>query len=133
VQTLDYYPYGGIRVSTSTGTANSARKYIGQFADQSGLDYLNARYYESARGQFKSQDPVFWEIGLADDGRRALANPQYVNSYAYSSDNPVTTKDPSGRAVGADDAIAFGAGGTVNVGAYTVGSFLTGQPLTFGG
>jgi hypothetical protein len=44
---------------------------------------------------------VFWEIGLTDDGRRALANPQYANSYAYSSDNPITTKDPSGR-VGLD-------------------------------
>lgn len=99
VQTLDYYPYGGIRVSSSTSTANSARKYIGQFYDQnSGLDYLNARYYESSRGQFISQDPVFWEIGLTPDGKKALANPQFVNSYAYSSDNPITTKDPNGRA-----------------------------------
>src|SRR5215472_9952585 len=60
VQTLDYYPYGAARISTSVGGADSARKYIGQFADQSSLDYLNARYYDSARGQFVSEDPVFW-------------------------------------------------------------------------
>jgi RHS repeat-associated protein len=58
---------------------------------------LNARYYESARGQFISQDPVFWEIGLSQDGRNALSNPQALNSYSYASDNPITNKDPSGR------------------------------------
>jgi RHS repeat-associated protein len=97
VQTIDYYPYGAIRVSTSTGAADSARKFIGQFVDTSGLDYLNARYYESARGQFISQDPVFWEIGLSQDGRNALSNPQALNSYGYASDNPITNKDPLGR------------------------------------
>jgi RHS repeat-associated protein len=97
VQTLDYYPYGATRISSSVGGADSARKYIGQFADISGLDYLNARYYESARGQFISQDPVFWEIGLSKDGKNALTNPQALNSYAYANDNPIVGKDPSGR------------------------------------
>jgi RHS repeat-associated protein len=55
VQTLDYYPYGAARISA--GVDASARKYIGQFADQSNLSYLNARYYEGNRGQFLSQDP----------------------------------------------------------------------------
>jgi RHS repeat-associated protein len=58
---------------------------------------LNARYYESTRGQFISQDPVFWEIGLSQDGKNALSNPQALNSYGYASDNPITNKDPSGR------------------------------------
>ena len=59
VQTLDYYPYGTTRISTNVGGADSARKYIGQFADASNLDYLQPRYYEGSRGQFLSQDPVF--------------------------------------------------------------------------
>jgi uncharacterized protein RhaS with RHS repeats len=42
VQTLDYYPYGATRINTNTGCADAARKYIGQFSDQSTLDYLNA-------------------------------------------------------------------------------------------
>src|SRR6266436_794321 len=58
---------------------------------------LNARYYESGRGQFISQDPVFWEIGLTNDGKSALLNPQALNSYGYANDNPITNKDPSGR------------------------------------
>lgn len=32
VQALDYYPYGGTRISTNSGT-NEKRKYIDQFAD----------------------------------------------------------------------------------------------------
>ena len=44
VQTLDYYPYGATRISVATST-NEKRKYIDQFSDDSGLSYLNARYY----------------------------------------------------------------------------------------
>jgi RHS repeat-associated protein len=97
VQTLDYYPYGGTRISS--GQNAESRRYIGQFADQNNLDYLNARYYAPAQGQFISQDPVFWEIGLTQDGRNALLNPQVLNSYGYSADNPITSKDPTGRCV----------------------------------
>jgi RHS repeat-associated protein len=93
---LDYYPYGSTRISVATST-NEKRKFIGQFVDDSTLSYLNARYYDESRGQFLSQDPVFWEIGLTNDGRKALSNPQYVNAYGYSSDNPITGKDPTGR------------------------------------
>jgi uncharacterized protein RhaS with RHS repeats len=56
-QTLDYYPYGATRISTGQNAAR--RQYIGQFADQSTLDYLNARYYDSSRGQFLTQDRLF--------------------------------------------------------------------------
>ena len=49
------------------------------------------------RGQFISQDPVFWEIGLTQDGKNALSSPQALNSYGYAGDNPITNKDPNGR------------------------------------
>jgi len=89
VQTLDYFPYGATRVSTATST-NEKRKYIGQFTDDnSGLSYLNARYYDSGRGQFLSQDPVFW-------AKQNLSDPQSINVYSYALDNPITRKDPSG-------------------------------------
>src|SRR5260370_13445120 len=58
VQTLDYYPYGATRVSVATST-NEKRKWIDRFADQSGLAYLQARYYSSHQHQFPSQDPIF--------------------------------------------------------------------------
>jgi RHS repeat-associated protein len=72
VQTLDFYPYGGTRVSVSTSTAEK-RKFIGQFSDDSGLYYLNARFYNPNQGQFVSQDPVFWELGLTQDGKNGCA------------------------------------------------------------
>ena len=98
VQTLDYYPYGSTRINTSVGGANSARKYIGLFSDDAtNLIYANARYLDPNRGQFLSQDPVFWEVGLTRDGRNVLANPQALTSYGYANGNPITNKDAEGR------------------------------------
>ncbi|KYK50150.1 hypothetical protein A1D31_39320 [Bradyrhizobium liaoningense] len=88
-QTLDYYPYGSERISTGQGTT---RHYIGEEADSlAGLSYLNARYYSGTRGQFLSQDPMFWS--LATD---LLTDPQQLNSYSYARNNPVNLADPSG-------------------------------------
>jgi RHS repeat-associated protein len=74
VQTLSYFPYVSLRITSATST-NERRKYIGQFSDDSGLSYLNARYYDSGRGQFTSEDPVFWEIGITKDEKSILAQP----------------------------------------------------------
>jgi RHS repeat-associated protein len=62
VQTLDYYPYGSTRISSATST-NERRKFIGQFADDSTLNDLQARYYDAGRGQFLSEDPIFLTLG----------------------------------------------------------------------
>ena len=97
LQTLDYFPYGATRISTNVGSADSARKFIGQFADTSSLDYLNARYYDPSRGQFISQDPVFLEIGRGRTENKVLTNPQVLNSYSYAAANPIINKDPLGR------------------------------------
>ncbi len=87
-QALDYYPYGSQRITNGVYTA--PRTYIGEIGDQSTqLQYLNARYYDPQRGQFLSQDPVFW-------GSQNLSNPQSFNSYSYAENNPVNRKDPSG-------------------------------------
>jgi RHS repeat-associated protein len=61
-ETLDYYPYGSNRIADRTG-GNEKRRFIGQFSDDSGLSYLQARYYDSARGQFLSEDRSFLAIG----------------------------------------------------------------------
>jgi RHS repeat-associated protein len=93
VQLLDYYPYGATRVATSTYPTNEKRQYIDQFSDaQTGLNYLNARYYEGQRGQFLSQDPVFW------GSKQNLADPQSLNVYSYANDNPINRSDPAGLA-----------------------------------
>jgi len=51
---LDYYPYGTIRLDQQVGgflTYAEQRKYIGQEYDaDTGLNYLNARYYSATNG-----------------------------------------------------------------------------------
>jgi RHS repeat-associated protein len=92
VQTLDYYPFGEKRINH--GNTTSQRQFIGEeFDSQSNLNYLNARYYDAARGQFLSEDPVFWE----ESSNQSLGNPQSLNSYSYSDNNPINRSDPSGR------------------------------------
>src|SRR3990167_7280160 len=98
-KTVNYiYDSSGQRIQSVSGgvTTTYPSKYYN--IDSNGkvtkLNYLNARYYDSNRGQFISQDPVFWEIGQTKDGRKALLNPQTQNSYSYAGNNPVTYKDP---------------------------------------
>src|SRR5882762_2086661 len=115
VQTLDYYPYGATRVSVATST-NEKRKYIDQFVDDSGLSYLNARYYNPTQGQFIAQDPMFLAVGnpnqlrqlSQDDQQKFLSDPQRLKSYSYGQDNPITNKDPQGLW-----AFRFGIAGTI--------------------
>jgi RHS repeat-associated protein len=68
---------------------------------------MQARYQNPIRGQFISQDPVFWAVGdpealklLANQDQQVyLLNPQQLNSYSYANNNPVTLSDPNGRIV----------------------------------
>ena len=98
VTTKDYYPFGSVRVNT--GSASLARGYIGQFEDGNNISYLNNRYYQSDRGQFLSQDPVFRAIGTPEVERLAGAaiftDPQQLNSYSYARNNPIRYIDPLG-------------------------------------
>jgi RHS repeat-associated protein len=97
-QTLDYYPFGAVRIDEGNNTTD--RKYIGErLDDESDLSYLNARYYDSSRGQFISQDPVF--VNLINDKRSkyVLLDPQLANSYSYSRNNPIGLKDDSGELI----------------------------------
>jgi RHS repeat-associated protein len=107
VDDVEYYPYGETRLNQPTYPTNAQRQYIAQFKDGNSLNYLNARYYDSSRGQFESEDPVFLALGDGSAVKRvaqqsqevALANPQTLNSYSYAGDNPVTMSDPTGKFV----------------------------------
>lgn len=102
VETTDYSAYGGER--TRLGS-QSKRKYIGEVYDSgTGYNYLNARYYDSTRGQFISQDPMFWDMP-----KGFLLDPQSQNSYSYARNNPVNLKDPSGKDFGAGELILLSA------------------------
>jgi len=98
VQTLDYYPYGATRISS--GQNAETRQYIGQFSDQSGLLYLQARYQDPQRGQFISQDPTFLALGNPNqlqqlsqqDQQTFLSDPQKIQKWSPSLRSAVFKK-----------------------------------------
>ena len=115
IELLDYHPYGTERISWSSsstdGSAESQKTYIGEYSDnESGLSYLNARYYDPERGQFLSQDSVYLSLGSGIDKREqvALLDPQMQNSYAYARNNPVKHTDPDGEFAFVIPLIAYG-------------------------
>jgi RHS repeat-associated protein len=82
------------------------------------LDYFLARYYSSAQGRFTSPDEFaggpheFWVLGSGDTEKQALpyariANPQSLNKYQYSFNNPLRFVDPDGHQSGDDPLTKF--------------------------
>jgi RHS repeat-associated protein len=88
IESVDYYPYGEIRVDAKTTTYENKYKFTGKELDESdNLYYYGARYYDPAMGRFISADPV--------DGD--LTNPQSFNKYSYVLNNPLKYVDPTGN------------------------------------
>jgi RHS repeat-associated protein len=79
VGTYSYDPYGNV---TSHTGASTPLEYGGQYTDAAtGLQYLQARYYDPSTGQFLTVDPLV----------AMTATP-----YGYASDNPLNRMDRSG-------------------------------------
>ena len=72
------------------GVADAVRqKFTGYQNDtETGLDFAEARYYNSQHARFTAVDP------LLASGKSA--NPQTFNRYAYVSNNPIRKTDPTG-------------------------------------
>jgi RHS repeat-associated protein len=90
-----YTPYGAHRTATTTAssTYTELNQFIGQDYDpESTLSYLNARYYDSGRGQFTNQDPMHWTLPV-----NLIIDPQLQNSYGYGRNNPIVYKDANGE------------------------------------
>jgi RHS repeat-associated protein len=103
VERLTYLPYGQILEAHSTGERVSAIAFTGQQSDDdTGLIYLNSRYYDPSIGRFITPDTVIPSAALVPDA---------LNRYAYAGDNPVIYSDPSGnwniiRAAGGGSSVA---------------------------
>jgi RHS repeat-associated protein len=80
----DYFPYGEER-TPSIGDRNKFGTY---HRDQTGLDYADQRYYNSAIGRFLSADPY--------EGSAAPSNPRSWGRGAYVEGDPVNANDPNG-------------------------------------
>ncbi|HET8814414.1 MAG TPA: RHS repeat-associated core domain-containing protein [Solirubrobacterales bacterium] len=77
---ISYGPYGGLE--GKSGAGSTPLGFAGQYTDSaSGLQYLRARFYDPATGQFMSRDPI-----------ASLTRAPYT----YAGDNPVNMVDPSG-------------------------------------
>ena len=105
----------------------------GNSADaQTNLDYLNARYYDSGRGQFLTVEPVVLNLGDREqlnkltqmDQQTLLTNPQLLNSYTYGRDNPILYKDPTGKFI-PEAIVGGGIGGIVGLGIQGASDFVT--------
>jgi RHS repeat-associated protein len=82
--TFDYRPYG----AQALGTPPKGPGYTGHVNDpDTGLVYMQARYYDPQIGRFLSVDPV---TPNDSDGNN-------FNRYRYASGNPYKFTDPDGR------------------------------------
>ncbi|MEO7067919.1 MAG: RHS repeat-associated core domain-containing protein [Rhodanobacter sp.] len=85
VATYDYAPYGKQVLGT---TQSGPTGYTGHVNDaESGLVYMQARYYDPVMARFVSVDPK----------TPAAGNTFNFNRYAYANNNPIVNIDPDGR------------------------------------
>ena len=115
----DFLPFGQEADYTSGCAQNY--KFEGKERDiETGNDNFGARYYRSALGRWMSPD---WSAIPAPVPYANLTNPQTLNLYAMSSDNPETFADLDGHLGGIPEPVAtnpngFGPDMEVDSGAY---------------
>jgi RHS repeat-associated protein len=117
VKRHDYLPFGeevsalglrtaGLGYSASDGVRQQFTEKERDF--ETGLDYFLARYYSSIQGRFTSPDEFkggpdeLFVLGSGHPEKQALVyanvtNPQSLNKYQYTFNNPLRYVDPSGQ------------------------------------
>lgn len=84
--TFDYAPYG----VEAMGSSPQGPGYTGHVKDpDTGLIYMQARYFDPLTGRFASVDPEKVEAGEIFSSNR----------FAYAHDNPIRYVDPDGRKI----------------------------------
>lgn len=126
-QTLDYYPFGEVRLDDQVTSFDQNRKYAGSVADDTGLNYMNARYQDGKASRFISQDPVFLnpEGSGPDIFNTFLTDPQTQNSYSYARNNPIILNDPDGKFIPLIVGAIYAAAPAIIAGAETAAVALT--------
>jgi RHS repeat-associated protein len=81
-----YQPFGFQTPTTTSTMTQEDHAFIGERQDETGLLYLNARYYDPKVARFVSPD--WWDPTQGGVG---------TNRYSYADNNPVNMSDPSGH------------------------------------
>jgi len=88
VATYEYDAFG--RLLKETGTVENPYRYAGyRYDKETGLYYLQSRYYNPETGRFLTRDTF---EGVEEE-------PLSLNKYAYAHNNPVMHTDPMGYAL----------------------------------
>ena len=125
-----YDAWGNGKVCNASGTENTSSSFIGNinpfryrgyyYDVETGLYYLQTRYYEPRAGRFLNADSVDY---IAPDIIGGL------NLYAYCNNNPVMYSDPEGTFVWA--LIGAVAGAVAGVLGRMIGDRLSGEDSTW--
>lgn len=92
IQVLDYYPFGEQRLNEQYGNFDEKKKFTGHEYDaETGLNYMVSRYQNGTIGRFISVDPA-----SQNSPEKFLDDPQRLNSYSYTRNNPINLIDPTG-------------------------------------
>ncbi|PRX24066.1 RHS repeat-associated protein [Orenia metallireducens] len=118
VAEYDYDAWGNILSQSGSMAEINPYRYAGYYYDEeTGLYYLRTRYYDSEIGRFIRRDTM-----KKFDDEEFRRDPQSLNRYLYTQNNPVMYTDPSGLYSFWDDLIggfwqAFGGAGQFVTGA----------------
>ena len=96
----DYYPFGALSYQDIVQDSRTNQLFTGKELDPENLlYYFGARYYNKDIGRFISIDPFGQKLPeLGDQQLNAfLSDPQRLNSYAYTSNNPINNIDADGE------------------------------------
>jgi len=98
-------PYGDNLLQTgSTYADQDNQQYAGQDYDsESGTSHAQFRQYSTTQGRWMSPDPY--------DGSYNISDPQSLNRYTYSRNNPLYAVDPLGLMIDQDGNDSGGGGG----------------------
>jgi RHS repeat-associated protein len=102
--------HSGIFLPIGTKVVENDRRFLGKEYDkETGLIYLGQRYLDPATGRFNRPDPVgLVNPSTAEINQEMLHNPQRLNRYVYSLNNPYRFVDPDGEYAIAIPAIGGG-------------------------
>ena len=104
-------PFGDYQSQTGPGSDPSEEHFTSKQRDtESGLDYFGARYYNSYLGRFMSPDYQSADDDDVPDAvpNGSLTNPQTLNLYSFTQNNPLSRRDYDGHASWGDCADGSG-------------------------